>query len=59
MSIYSTIHLSRAKACEMLVESIFGSLSDRELGDKIDPLVRDKLYNVLITDDPNNDDYLV
>ena len=43
----------------MLIESIFGPLSDRELGDKIDPLVRDKLYNVLITDSENNDDHLV
>lgn len=59
MSIYSTIHLSRAKACELLVESIFGPLSDRELADKIDPIVADRLYNVLLTDDPNNDDYLV
>ena len=59
MSIYSTIHLSRGKACEMLLESILGPLSDRELGDKIDPLVRDNLYNVMITDDPNNDDHLV
>lgn len=59
MSIYSTIHLSRGKACELLIESIFGHLSDRELGDKIDPLVADKLYNVLITDSENNDDNLV
>lgn len=59
MSIYSTIYLSRAKACELLVESIFGHLSDRELADKIDPIVADKLYNVLLTDNPQNDDNLV
>ena len=59
MSIYSTIYLSRGKAAELLLESIFGSLSDSELGDKVDALVRDKLYNVLITDSENNDDHLV
>jgi len=59
MSIYSTIYLSRGKAAELLLESIFGSLSDSELGDKVDTLVRDKLYNVLITDSENNDDHLV
>jgi hypothetical protein len=59
MSIYSTIHLSRAKALELLVEHTFGPLSDRELADKIDPIVADRLYNVLLTDDPNNDDHLV
>jgi hypothetical protein len=59
MSIYSTIHLSRGKAAEMLLESLVGDLSDRELADRIDPLVRDRLLNVMITDSENNDDHLV
>jgi hypothetical protein len=59
MSIYSTIHLSRSKAAEMLLESLVGDLSDRELADRIDPLVRDRLFNVMITDSENNDDHLV
>lgn len=59
MSIYSTIHLSRGKAAELLLEKIFGPLSDRELADKVDDVVADRLYNVLITHDEKNDDHLV
>jgi hypothetical protein len=59
MSIYSTIYLSRGKAAELLLEKIFGPLSDRELADKVDDVVADRLYNVLITHDEKNDDHLV
>lgn len=59
MSAYSTLHLSRKKACEILLEHVMGYLSDTELAERLDPILAPRLYNVLITDNPDNDDHFL
>lgn len=59
MSAYSTIYLTRAKAKQLVLDKLCG-LSDYELAEIVDTIIRESLYNCRIVEDAvENDDNLV
>ena len=59
MSAYSTINITRDKALVYLI-SQFPSIYDHELEEILNILLRDRLYNVRITDKNDSDvDYIL
>ena len=72
MSSYSTLKITRSKAIEELVNEemktikqrmigLASGLTDRELEDKLDVLLVDRLYNVIVVSDDtfNNDNFVL
>lgn len=59
MGAYSTIHLTRAKAKQLVLDRLC-DLSDYELAEIVDVIIRESLYNCRIVEDAaENDDDLV
>lgn len=60
MSAYSTIYLTRTKAKQLVLDKLY-DLSDYELAEIVDAIIRGSLYNCRIVEDDaeNNDNDLV
>jgi rfaE bifunctional protein nucleotidyltransferase chain/domain len=61
MGAHTTLNITRSKAKELLVQKILGEISDEELGDFMDDLLYDRLYNANIVPDhfEENDDDMI
>lgn len=60
MSAHSTIRISRRKALQAYLEKVLSNPSNEELEEFMDKILDDRLYNcIIVSDDEDNDDYLV
>jgi hypothetical protein len=61
MSAFSTLRITRGAAMRMMIQEITGPISDERLERFLDELLRDRLYNVRIISDyeQDNDDDLL
>ncbi len=58
MSAYTTLHITRTKALDYIIDHLRIPISDTQLEDWLDVLLKERLYNVIIVPntDLNNDD---
>lgn len=60
MSAYTTLHITRAKAVEVVLSLLLENLPDEELVRMVDGVLEPRLYNVrIVTPDAQNDDHLL
>lgn len=60
MSAYSTLRITRYRAVVYLINAIGASVTDEQLGDMMDVILRDRLYNcrIVANDEPSDEDRL-
>lgn len=57
MGAYSTLHITRSRAKQVVIQSILTDLSDNVLEEHLDRILESRLYNVrIVLDDQENDD---
>ena len=57
MSAYSTLRITRSRAKNMIMQSMFGEIDDELLECYLDKLLEPRLYNArIVSDDDKNDD---
>jgi hypothetical protein len=57
MSAYSTLRITRSRAKNMIIQSMFGEIDDELLERYLDKLLEPRLYNArIVSDDDKNDD---
>jgi hypothetical protein len=60
MGAHSTLRITRTKAKEEMLKWLLADISDEKLGNFMDQILDDRLYNaILVPDDAPNDDEIV
>lgn len=60
MGAHSTLRITRTKAKEEMLKWLFADISDEKLGNFMDQILDDRLYNaVIVPNDAPNDDEIV